>query len=86
MKYLKALRARRLALLECELARREVDAAVGEVVMVYRSHPTPFLTAAIGVGFVLAQLHVGSGWMKAGVRITTGSAWSLLRQFIRDLD
>lgn len=68
------------------MARREVDVAVDETVMVYRSHPAPFLTGAAGVGFVLAQLRVGSGWMKAGVRIAAGLAWSLARQFIRDLD
>ncbi|MGH8191598.1 MAG: hypothetical protein ACREP2_09145 [Rhodanobacteraceae bacterium] len=86
MNYLKALRARRLALLECKLARRELQASVDEVIVVYEAHPVPVLAGAAGLGFVLAQFRMGSGLMRMGVRIATGPAWQLVRQFVDRLE
>lgn len=86
MKYLKALRARRAALRECEQARRELGGSVGELVFIYETRPVPVLAGAAGIGFVLAQLRVGSGLMRAGVRIASGPAWQFVRQFVGHLD
>jgi len=55
---------------------------VGEVIGIYQAHPVPALTGAAGVGFVLAQLRVGSGLIRAGVRIASGPAWKLIRQYL----
>lgn len=78
-KLLEASRARRLALRDCELARLELDAAVHDALTVYHDHPMSLLAAAAGLGFVLAQLRVGSGLVKAGLHFVTGPAWRLLR-------
>lgn len=80
--YITALRARRRALRECERARRELHGSVEDVVAAYEARPLPVLAGAAGIGFVLAQMRVGSGLVKAGVRIATGPAWGLVRQFI----
>lgn len=81
-KYVKALRARKKALRECEQARRELHDSVDGVIGVYDAHPVPVLAGAAGIGFVLAQLRVGSGLVRTGIRIATGPAWQLVRRII----
>lgn len=80
--YFSALRARRRALRECERARRELHGSVEDVVAAYEARPLPVLAGAAGIGFVLAQMRVGSGLMKTGARIATGPAWGLVRPFV----
>lgn len=80
--YFHALRARRRALRECERARRELNGSVEDLVVAYEVRPWPILAGAAGVGFVLAQMRIGSGMVKAGVRVATGPAWGLARQFV----
>lgn len=80
--YFTALRARRRALRECERARRELHSSVEDLVAAYETRPLPILAGAAGVGFVLAQMRVGSGLVKAGARFATGPAWGVVRQFI----
>lgn len=82
MSYLRILAERRQALADCRAARGELHAAVGEVIGVYRAHPGPTLAGAAGVGFVLAQLRVGSGLVRIGMRIASGPAWRLVRQYL----
>lgn len=80
--YWKALRARRTALQECEQARQELHDSVDGVIGVYQARPLPILAGAAGVGFVLAQFHVGSGLIRTGMHIAIGPAWKLARQFL----
>lgn len=81
-KYWKALRARKRALAECKHARRELHDSIGGVIRVYQAHPVPTLAGAAGIGFMLAQLRVGSGLMRTGVRIATGPAWQLVHRYL----
>jgi hypothetical protein len=85
MSYLRALRERRNALAASRAARGELQAAVGEVIGTYQAHPLPTLAGAAGIGFVLAQLRVGSGLVRIGMRIATGPAWRLARQYLGGL-
>jgi hypothetical protein len=80
--YFTALRARRRALRECERARRELHGSVEDVVAAYEARPLPILAGAAGIGFVLAQMRVGSGLVKAGARVATGPAWGFVRHFV----
>ncbi|HJP97512.1 MAG TPA: hypothetical protein VJ862_03010 [Rhodanobacteraceae bacterium] len=80
--YFTALRARHRALRECEQARRELHGSVEDLVGAYETRPLPILAGVAGIGFVLAQMRVGSGLVKAGARIATGPAWGLIRQFV----
>jgi hypothetical protein len=80
--YVAALRARKRALCACDGARRQMHDAVDEAIGVYRAHPVPTLAGAAGIGFMLAQLRVGGGLVRAGVRIASGPAWQLVRQYI----
>lgn len=82
MSYLRILAARNQSLVECRAARGELHTAVDEVIGVYQAHPVPTLAGAAGVGFVLAQLRVGSGLVRIGMRIASGPAWQLVRQFL----
>jgi hypothetical protein len=82
MNYTRALAARRQALAQCRAARAGLHASMNEVVDAYQAHPLPALAGAAGVGFVLAQLRVGGGLIRAGVRIASGPAWGLVRQFL----
>ena len=82
MNYLRSLGERKRALANCRAARGELRAAVGEVIGVYQVHPVPTLAGAAGVGFVLAQLRVGSGLVRIGMRVASGPAWQLLRQSV----
>lgn len=82
MSYTRALAERRRALAATRVARGDLDTAVGELVGVYQAHPLPTLTGAAGIGFVLAQLRVGSGLVRVGMRIATGPAWQLVRQYL----
>ncbi|HEX5353592.1 MAG TPA: hypothetical protein VFW60_05895 [Rhodanobacteraceae bacterium] len=84
MNYTRALVERRRALARCRAARGELDKAVDDVIDVYRAHPLPTLAGAAGIGFAMAQLRVGSGLIRTGMRIATGPAWGLLRQFLHD--
>lgn len=81
-KYVKALRARRRALRECEQARRELHESVDGILRVYETHPIPILASGAGIGFVLAQLRVGSGLVRTGVHVATGPAWQLVRRYV----
>jgi hypothetical protein len=55
---------------------------MNDVVDVYQAHPLPTLAGAAGLGFVLAQLRVGGGLVRAGVRVASGPAWRLVRQYL----
>ncbi|TAN02906.1 MAG: hypothetical protein EPN36_14880 [Rhodanobacteraceae bacterium] len=85
MSYTRVLTERRRALASARAARGDLDAAVGDLIGVYRAHPLPTLTGAAGIGFVLAQLRVGGGLIRAGMRIASGPAWGLVRQYLRGL-
>jgi hypothetical protein len=80
--YFHALRARRRALRECEAARRKLHGSVEDLVAAYEARPWPVLAGAAGIGFVLAQMRIGSGMVKAGARVAAGPAWGLARQFV----
>lgn len=82
MKYTRALARRRRAVASCRAARADLHASVNEVIDVYQAHPLPTLAGAAGVGFVLSQLRVGSGLVRAGMRIASGPAWRLVRQYL----
>lgn len=82
MKYTRALAARKHALAECKAAHADLHAAVDEVIGAYQAHPVPALAGAAGVGFVLAQLRVGSGLVRIGMRIASGPVWRLVRQYL----
>lgn len=85
MSYRRALVARERALAACRGARGDLRAAVEGVGDAYQAQPLPALVGAAGVGFVLAQFQVGSGLVRAGVRIATGPAWRLVRQYVAGL-
>lgn len=82
MNYMRTLTERKRALAASKAARGNLRDAVGEVIGIYQAHPVPALTGAAGVGFVLAQLRVGSGLIRAGMRIASGPAWKLIRQYL----
>jgi hypothetical protein len=82
MNYSRALAERRRAAVACLAARGQLRGAVDGVIGAYQAHPLPALAGAAGVGFVLAQLRVGGGLVRAGMRIATGPAWRLLRQYL----
>ena len=83
MSYRRAIAARRRALAECRAARRQLTGAVDGMISVYQAQPLPTLGAAAGLGFVLAQLKVGGGLVRAGMRIASGPAWRLARQYLQ---
>lgn len=85
MSYLRALRERKRALAATRQARDDLHAAVGDMIGAYQAHPVPALAGAAGVGFVLAQLRVGSGLVRIGMQIATGPAWRLVRQYLGGL-
>lgn len=72
---------RRLALARCHAARADVHAAVDQAIGAYQAHPLPVLAGAAGVGFVLARLEVGRGFVRTGMRIAAGPGWRLVRQY-----
>lgn len=82
MSYVGALRERRRALAHCEVARRDLHAAVGGVIETYQARPLSTLVGAAGIGFVLAQFRVGTGLIRSGLRIASGPAWGLVRQVL----
>ncbi|MES2404884.1 MAG: hypothetical protein V4567_11195 [Pseudomonadota bacterium] len=82
MTYLRTLKERERALAASRLARDDLRGAVGEVIGAYQAHPMPVLAGAAGVGFVLSQLRVGSGLVRTGMRIASGPAWQLIRQYL----
>ncbi|MGH8183234.1 MAG: hypothetical protein ACREPH_06210 [Rhodanobacteraceae bacterium] len=84
MSYTRALTERRHALAAARAARGDLDTAVCELIGVYQAHPLPTLAGAAGIGFVLAQLRVGSGLIRVGMRIASGPAWRLVRQYLYD--
>jgi len=80
--YMRTLTERKRALAASRVARDDLRGAVGEVIGAYQAHPVPTLAGAAGVGFVLAQLRVGSGLVRIGMRVATGPAWQLIRQYL----
>jgi hypothetical protein len=82
MKYTRALARRRRALAQSRAAREDLRVSMHEVVDVYQAHPLPTLAGAAGLGFVLSQLRVGGGLVRAGVRVASGPAWRLVRQYL----
>lgn len=82
MSYMRTLAERKRALAASRVARDDLRGAVSEVIGVYQAHPVPALAGAAGVGFVLAQLRVGSGLVRIGMRIASGPAWQLIRQYL----
>lgn len=84
MSYRRILAERERALAACQAARGELRGAVDGTIDVYQAHPLPALAGAAGIGFVLAQWQVGSGLVRAGMRIATGPAWRLVRQYLSD--
>jgi hypothetical protein len=84
MSYTRAIAKRKRALAECRAARRDLDEAVDDMIGVYQAHPVPTLVGAAGIGFVLAQLRVGTGLVRTGIGIATGPAWRLARQYLGD--
>ena len=82
MKYTRALARRRRALAHFRAARGQLHASLSEIVDVYQAHPLPTLAGAAGVGFVLAQLRVGGGLIRTGMRIASGPAWRLVREYL----
>jgi len=80
--YMRTLAERKRALAASRAARDDLRGAVGEVIGVYQAHPVPALAGAAGVGFVLSQLRVGSGLIRIGMRIASGPAWQLIRQYL----
>jgi hypothetical protein len=83
--YTRALAARRGALAASRAARGELGAAVDEVLGTYQAHPVAVLLGAAGVGCVLARARIGSGFVRAGMRVASGPGWRLLRQYLRPL-
>jgi len=82
MNYLRTLKERQRALAASRLARNDLRGAVGEVIGAYQAHPVPALAGAAVLGFLLAQLRVGSGVVRTGMRIASGPAWQLIRQYL----
>ena len=82
MNYLRTLAERKRALAASRLARDDLRGAVGEVIGTYQAHPVPTLAGAAGVGFVVSQLRVGGGLVRIGMRIASGPAWQLIRQYL----
>lgn len=82
MNYMRTLAERKRALAASRAARDDLRGAVGEVIGVYQAHPVPALAGAAGVGFVLSRLRVGSGLIRIGMRIASGPAWQLIRQYM----
>jgi len=80
--YLRTLKERKRALAASRLARNGLRGAVGGVIGAYQTHPVPALAGAAGIGFVLSQLRVGSGLIRIGMRIASGPAWQLIRQYL----
>lgn len=81
MSYRRALRERERARAANRAARDDLRASVDGMIRVYQAHPLPTLAGAAGLGFVLAQLKVGGGLVRIGMRIASGPAWRLIRQF-----
>jgi hypothetical protein len=80
--YLRTLKERQRALAASRLARNELRGAVGEVIDAYQAHPVPALASAAVLGLLLAQLRIGSGVVRTGMRIASGPAWHLIRQYL----
>lgn len=85
MSYFRALRECRRALARCAEARGELHAAVDDLIGTYQARPFPTLAGAAGVGFLLAQFRVGTGFIRTGIRIASGPTWGLVRQFLGTL-
>ena len=81
MKYLHALKARERASAECLFARRQLRSAAADAAEAYRAYPLPVLGAAMGAGFLMARLRVGTGLVLTGARLASGSAAQLLRGY-----
>lgn len=84
MNYTRALRERAHAQAASQAARGDLRASVDGMLGAYQAQPLPTLAGAAGIGFVLAQLRVGSGLVRTGMRIASGPAWRLVRQFLSE--
>ncbi|HEX7369579.1 MAG TPA: hypothetical protein VF284_04760 [Rhodanobacteraceae bacterium] len=82
MGYTRALAERRKALGKLRGARNDLGAAVDKLIGTYQEHPVSTLAGAAGIGFILSQLRVGSGLVRAGMRIASGPAWRLVKQYV----
>lgn len=82
MSYVHALRERARAQAASRAARADLQTSVDGMIGVYQAQPLPTLAGAAGIGFVLAQLSLGSGLIRVGMRIASGPAWRLLRQYV----
>lgn len=82
MSYWRILRERQHSLVASRRARDALRAAVDTAIDTYQAHPVPMLAGAAGIGFLLAQLRVGSGLIRTGMRIASGPAWQLIRQYL----
>lgn len=82
MGYAHALAERRRALVKMRAARKDLGTAVGELIGTYQKHPVSTLAGAAGLGFILSQLRVGSGLVRVGMRIASGPAWRLIKQYV----
>jgi hypothetical protein len=58
---------------------------VGAALGAYQAHPVAVLLGAAGVGCMLARARIGSGFVRAGMRVASGPGWRLLRQYLRPL-
>lgn len=83
MNYVRVMTARKRAVAASRVARGELGAAVDTLNAAYAAHPVAMLAGAAGIGFVLARLRVGGGLIRTGMRIATGPAWQLVRQYWR---
>lgn len=84
MNYARALQARTQAQAASRAARNDLQTSVDGVIDVYQAHPLPTLAGAAGIGFLLAQLKVGSGLIRTGMHIASGPAWRLVRLYLRN--
>jgi hypothetical protein len=82
MNYMHTLAERKRALAASRRARQDLRGAVGEVIGAYQAHPVPALAGAAGIGFLFSQLRVGGGLVRVGMRIASGPAWQLVRQYM----
>lgn len=85
MSYLRARADRTRALIAARGARNDLRAAAGAALRAYQAHPAPALAGAAGLGFALAQLRVGGGLVRAGMRIASGPAWQLIKPYLGGL-
>ncbi|HEX7324390.1 MAG TPA: hypothetical protein VF292_03415 [Rhodanobacteraceae bacterium] len=82
MTYARVLAERRAAIVRCRAERETLRVAVADAVGTYQAHPAASLATAAGAGFVLARLRISGGAVRAAVRVASGPAWGLVRQYL----